>query len=75
MAGTNLVTKLKQAPKNDSFRPVENPAKYNNQIALLNSTGNEQYKRVTGRLVSQDNAGTVTLSSKGVSDLSTLPKK
>lgn len=75
MAGTNLITKLKQSPKNDSFRPVENPPKYNNQIALLNSSGNEQYKRVTGRLVSQDGGGNVTLSSKGTIDNSTLPKK
>ena len=75
MASTNLITKLKQAPKGDSFRPDQNPAKYNNQIALLNSTGNEQYLRTTGRLVSQTDRGTSTLANGKTTGQSILPNK
>lgn len=75
MASTNLITKYKQSKKSDSFRTSENPPKYSNQIALLNSAGNEQYKRVTGKLVSQDSRGTATLDSKGTTNLTILPNK
>jgi hypothetical protein len=75
MASTNLISKLKQAPKNDSFRTVDNPAKYNNQIALLNSAGNEQYLRTTGKLISQTDRGTSTLANGKTTGQSILPNK
>lgn len=42
-----LISLFRKAPKGDSFRTVESPSKYNDQIAFLNSTGNDQYNRMT----------------------------
>jgi hypothetical protein len=75
MASTNLISKYKTSKKNDSFRTVENPPKYDNKIAQLNSTGNEQYKRITGRLINQEDRGTTSLENKKTTNLNILPKK
>jgi hypothetical protein len=42
-----LISLFKKATKGDSFRPVDPPTKYNDQIAYLNSVGNNQYNRMT----------------------------
>jgi hypothetical protein len=42
-----LISLFKKAAKGDSFRPVEMPTKYNDQISYLNSTGNDQFNRMT----------------------------
>jgi hypothetical protein len=47
---TNLIQRFKNAKKNDNFRAAENPVKYNNKIAQLNSLGDNQYQRLTNPL-------------------------
>lgn len=44
-SNTNLIDLLKKAPKNDGYRPAEQPEKYYNNIARLNSKGANQYAK------------------------------
>ena len=42
-----LVGLFKKASKGDNFRNEDAPLKYNDQIAQLNSTGDQQYNKLT----------------------------
>jgi hypothetical protein len=64
-----LINLFKKATKGDGFRAAEPPTKYNDNIAQLNSVGNDQYKRMTTdkiNKISKTNAAlTPTTSSPG----------
>ena len=42
-----IIDQFKNSKKNDSFRPDNNPGKYNDKIAQLNSLGSNQYSKLT----------------------------
>jgi len=42
-----LIDLLKKAIKGDNFRIKANPTKYNDKIAQLNTTSNNQFNRLT----------------------------
>ena len=51
-----LISLFKKAKKGDNFRTVANPVKYNNQIAVLNSTGDNQYAKISNIVTRQTKA-------------------
>lgn len=68
-----LINLFKKSKKGDSFRAPESPEKYNDKIAQLNSTGDDQYNRLnttTINKISKSSAQYVPTSTQG----STLPK-
>lgn len=42
-----LISLFKKSPKGDNFRANATPSKYNDSIAQLNSTGDQQYDKLT----------------------------
>ena len=67
-----LIALLKKATKGDNFRPKENPVKYDDKIAQLNTLNPDQYNKISVNTITkvQKTKSTPTQStSKG----STLP--
>lgn len=48
-----LIDLLKKATKGDNFRTKANPVKYNDKIAQLNTTSNNQFDRLTTSRINQ----------------------
>jgi hypothetical protein len=71
-----LIDLLKKATMGDNFRIKANPVKYNDKIAQLNTTSNNQFDRLTTNRINQlqktgnsvltqtDNKGTILPGSK-----------
>lgn len=57
-----LISLFRKATKGDSFRIQEVPNKYNDQIAYLNSTGNDQYNRMTTEKINKISKTSAQLS-------------
>lgn len=73
---TNLISLFKKAKKNDSFRAAEQPVKYNNSIAQLNSLGSDQYSKLTSTFMQSFGRTNSSLENRSTSDAGgPLPKK
>jgi len=69
-----IIDLFKKATKGDNFRPTETPDKYDNKIAQLNTTANNQYSKLntaTMNKIQKTNASLTQSTSKG----SILPGK
>jgi hypothetical protein len=64
-----LIDLLKKATMGDNFRIKSNPVKYNDKIAQLNTTSNNQFDRLTTSRINQiqktGNSVLTQTSSKG----------
>lgn len=69
-----LIDLFKKAPKGDAFRRPENLDKYADKIAQLNSTGANQYNKITTNSINRIQK-TKTEPTQNSSKGSVLPSK
>lgn len=67
-----LIDLLKRATKGDNFRPSDSPIKYNDKIAQLNTTSNNQYNRLNTSTINRMKNTTSTLT-QSTTNRSVLP--
>lgn len=69
----SLLGIFKKSKKGDSFRPTEPPFKYNDNIAALNSLGDNQYEKLNTQAINRISKTTAAITPRTSSGNTILP--